>query len=304
MSTTIKIKCIDQTLTYVSTPTVASGGKNEDTVIFDFCSKWDGFTDKTGVFYRNKANVYYSLIDENNTCIIPHEVLKDEGTMYFGVFGVKDDVTRTSEVLAFKVVNGAITEDLKPSDPTQDIYEQILSKLTAIQDLSTETLNNEQAFEKAITEQQESYETDLNNRWNTYKTNLNGEWSTYKTDLTKQQTDYETLINSEFDEYKATIPSIAISAVENIITAQELALGTSWTQDTTNGYYTQTVSMSSIKATDTPVLDVKLTGTADNIKALSKEWSNILKAETLDGSIKFYAKKATSATLTVLVKVG
>ena len=36
MSTIIKIKCIDQTLTYEGTPTVASGGVNEDYVEFEF----------------------------------------------------------------------------------------------------------------------------------------------------------------------------------------------------------------------------------------------------------------------------
>ena len=41
MNTLIKVNCIDQVLTLENTPTVASGGLNEDYVEFSFCSKWD-----------------------------------------------------------------------------------------------------------------------------------------------------------------------------------------------------------------------------------------------------------------------
>ena len=40
MGTTIKIKCIDQTLTYEGTPIVASGGVNEDYIQFEFGPLW------------------------------------------------------------------------------------------------------------------------------------------------------------------------------------------------------------------------------------------------------------------------
>ena len=128
MSTQIKVKCIDQTLTLVSTPLIASGGINEDVIEFSFCEKWDGFS-KTAVFYRNPQNAYYSLISETGACIIPQEVLDTEGTLFFGIFGNNDNgVTRTSEVIKYAIKEGAITNNLKPSDPTPSIYEQLLSK--------------------------------------------------------------------------------------------------------------------------------------------------------------------------------
>lgn len=40
------------------------------------------------------------------------------------------------------------------------------------------------------------------------------------------------------------------------------------------------------------------------MKALQKEWTKILKAETYNGGIKFYANAATTETLTVLVHGG
>lgn len=125
--TLIRVDCIDQRL-YISTaPTLASGGRNEDEIEFSFCALWDGF-EKAAVFYRDKENIYHAAVSENR-CIIPHEVLADGGWMHFGVFGVKGDITRTSEIMRYRVTEGAITEGTAPSDPTPDIYAQMLDSL-------------------------------------------------------------------------------------------------------------------------------------------------------------------------------
>lgn len=130
--TIIKVKCTDQTLEITEAPVVASGGFNEDKILFEFCPLWDGFT-KTATFYVTKEDVYTSEVDFENTCVVPHEVLENPGNIFFGVFGVKGDgTTRTSEVIKYKIVQGAITADTKPSDPTPDIYEQILARLNNI----------------------------------------------------------------------------------------------------------------------------------------------------------------------------
>ena len=240
MGTTIKIKCIDQTLKYEGTPTVASGGVNEDYVEFEFNTLWDGFS-KVAVFYQNKGEIYYSLVSTDNTAVIPKEVIAKKGIMYLGVLGVKGNVTMTSQVLQYHIESGAL-DGFTPEEPTQEIYQQILAELQSIRDLSAETLSNEQAFEKAITERQESYETDLTKQWGDYETDLNGQWSTYKTNLTqqqtdyeskitnqqtayetkitKQQTDYETKINSEFDEYKVKVPTIASDKATEVVNAK------------------------------------------------------------------------------------
>lgn len=130
--TTIKIKCTDQKLDAIEAPIVASGGFNENKVHFEFCPLWDNFT-KTATFYVKKNEVYTAAVDSSGTCIVPNEVTANPGNMFFGVFGVKQDgTTRTSEVIKYKIVQGAITEDAKPSDPTPDVYEQILAKVAAL----------------------------------------------------------------------------------------------------------------------------------------------------------------------------
>lgn len=122
----IKVQCIDQAISFLNTPVISSGNVNYDTISFDFCSRWDGYA-KTAIFYRNKDEVYYQLLT-NDACIIPNEVLRDKGYVYIGVFGTQGDKTITSQVLSYRIQEGAVTEDLKPADPTPDIYAQIISK--------------------------------------------------------------------------------------------------------------------------------------------------------------------------------
>lgn len=130
----IKLKCVEQTLTIVNAPEISSGNVNYDTINFEFCSSWSGFT-KTAIFYRKKAEPYYKVLDSSNNCTIPKEVLTDRGLIFIGVFGTKGDVVLTSGVVPYMVNEGAITEGLKPSDPTPDIYEQILAEFGDVRDV-------------------------------------------------------------------------------------------------------------------------------------------------------------------------
>lgn len=130
--TIIRVRCTDQVLTFENTPVIASGGLGEDFIAFTFCSKWDGL-EKTAVFWKSEAEAYHNLLDADNSCPIPPEVLTDEGVIYFGVFGVDPaGKQRTSEVLSYRIVKGAITEGTAPSDPTPDIYTQLLTQYASI----------------------------------------------------------------------------------------------------------------------------------------------------------------------------
>lgn len=121
--TLINVKCIDQKLYLANIPTVASVGINETKIKFDFCSLWDGFGE-VAIFYCNEEAVYHVVIDNNNECVVPYEVLVSSGKFYFGVFATnEDDIRRTSDILAYKVVKGAFIEGQEPEAPKPDIYE-------------------------------------------------------------------------------------------------------------------------------------------------------------------------------------
>lgn len=127
----IKISCKDQVLKITEAPVVAAGGLNEVYIEFTFCQKWDGFA-KTATFYRDEEEAYYAVLDENDTCIVPWEVCFESGTFYIGVFGVKDEIRRTTNVVKYKVRKGAITENMIPSNPSPQVYEQIMSEIGKI----------------------------------------------------------------------------------------------------------------------------------------------------------------------------
>lgn len=140
MSTNIKMRCIDQVLAFESTPVIASGGLEEDTLQVSFCSKWDGLA-KTAVFWLTEDEAYHVTLDLNDSCVIPREVLADEGVFYFGIFGVSESGRqRTTEAVRYTIAKGAITAGTKPSDPTPDVYTQLLAKYAETQAIAQQAV--------------------------------------------------------------------------------------------------------------------------------------------------------------------
>lgn len=158
MSTIIKVKCTDQVLAFENTPVIASGGLGEDFVSFEFCSKWDGLA-KTAVFWRTETDAYHVILDESGSCAIPPEVLTQEGVIHFGVFGVGGDgEQRTSDVLRYTIVKGVITEGTKPSEPTQDIYTQLLAQYAEVRAVAVRAADEAAASAAAAKASQEAAE--------------------------------------------------------------------------------------------------------------------------------------------------
>lgn len=106
-------------------------------------------------------------------------------------------------------------------------------------------------------------------------------------------------LNATYDDFVSYEDSLATNRV---IATRTVALGTSWTKDTTNGYYTQSVTLSGITSKDYPIIDVSLTGTLSNMQKQQEEWGKILKIETSTDTLKFYASEATTVSLNVIVK--
>lgn len=115
-------------------------------------------------------------------------------------------------------------------------------------------------------------------------------------------------IKSHDDEQDTNIArnasNIAINTndIAKLKQLKPVTLGTSWTQDTTNGYFTQTVALSGITSKDNPPIDVVLSGTLAEMQAQQDEWGKILKIETSTDTLTFYASEPTTVSLSVLVK--
>lgn len=94
----------------------------------------------------------------------------------------------------------------------------------------------------------------------------------------------------------------ALGTIENSIDAllsvKEVTLTASnWTSDLT---YEATIA--GITANDNPIIDVKLTGTTDEMKNLRNQWGYVLTAVTGSGKITFKAYKKPTVNLTVRIK--
>lgn len=123
--TIIKALIYDQSIQLVNLPLIASGSEGVLHIDCDFDDSWSGYG-KTAVFYREESEVFHVTLAED-AVTVPAEVLAEDGSFYFGIFGTAEN-TRTTEVLRVTVVKGAITTaTATPAEPTPDIYSQILA---------------------------------------------------------------------------------------------------------------------------------------------------------------------------------
>lgn len=111
---------------------VTSQSKNYVQAHFDVRS--DDWTAPITAIFSARNNAYSVLLDENNTCIIPWEVLTSAGTVNVSAFcGDR----HTANIAQFTVVQSGYTEGEMPSEPTPTVYEQILKNFEGKQDRLT-----------------------------------------------------------------------------------------------------------------------------------------------------------------------
>lgn len=158
----LEVICENQKLKWAKDPEeIYSGNVNIDSIKFQFCPLWDGFI-KTAAFYREEMDEpVHVLLDDTNTCLIPPEVSQTNGLVYVGVFGVKGECKRTTAVKSWYLNEGIITEG-KPSEPTPDIYQQILSVCNETYEIAStlkdDTNNGANRAEKAADDAEASKE--------------------------------------------------------------------------------------------------------------------------------------------------
>lgn len=241
MPTIIQVQCVDQQLMVTNSPVIAAGGINEDVVQFSFSEHWDGFA-KTAVFWQNIEDSYSVLIDDDNQCVVPAEVLSTEGKLCFGVFGVLEDCTRTSTILSYNIKKG-VSEGQTP-EATQTIYEQILSAMASY---ASQAAASAQAAQESA-ESVDPSELIHNNE----KGVANGVAS----------------LGSN-----AKIPTEQIPDIEDLggvspSTLRTAQIGTSWTG--TAIPYSQTISVTGVKANSAVEISLPSTATEAQVKAFNR----------------------------------
>ena len=139
----INLTCIDQDLLFTNKPTVSSGNVQADKVAFTFNEDWTGRA-KTAVFFVDPENPYYQLLDDADTCMIPDELLADDGKIFIGVFGVKDGTILTSTLLKYKIETGAVTT--ATPGVTDELWTQILEEYEKIDTVTSEISEDQEDF--------------------------------------------------------------------------------------------------------------------------------------------------------------
>lgn len=78
-------------------------------------------------------------------------------------------------------------------------------------------------------------------------------------------------------------------------------LDTSWSGS--SAPYSKTVTVSGILATDTPIIDIVMSGTYSTDEARIEAWGYIYRAVTANGSITFYATEKPTVSLPIQIRV-
>lgn len=146
---TIKIKCVDQVLTFTNTPVITTGDQNIDKIEIDFCPLWNGFV-KVGVFFQQKGEFSYSVINADGSCPIPNSICNCQGKIYFAVSGTNSkNQVRTSNIVCYTIEEGvadAHIQDEFPGEITdeekEDIYNKMLELVTEMQTLTQDLIKN------------------------------------------------------------------------------------------------------------------------------------------------------------------
>ncbi|MBR2248681.1 MAG: hypothetical protein IKE89_03445 [Bacilli bacterium] len=135
------------------TETVNEGEYNINTCNFQFSEEYQGLS--CVAVFTNGTDTYNQIIT-NNQCIIPSEVLQNEGTLMLGVYGYEADgdnlIKRYSPTpVTFYIEKGSYNESEQPTPPSPSIVEQLQSQITenanditTLQDLvnaNTESIN-------------------------------------------------------------------------------------------------------------------------------------------------------------------
>lgn len=131
--TMIALYLSDQLLSVSLKPTLASGDQNSVLLHVDFDTEWNNYA-RSAVFYTSEDDTVYEMLLTDGECQIPHEVLAEPCTLYIGVRGVNsdDNTVKTSTLVKYRVVEGAPVGNGTTVPPTDDVYKQIMTRLSFI----------------------------------------------------------------------------------------------------------------------------------------------------------------------------
>lgn len=209
----IKVKVDNHKIYMENKPFLASGDVGSDEILFTFVSSyWDGY-EKTAVFYHNENELHYAKL-VGDKCTIPFSAINHEGTMYFGLFGIKGEKRIVSEVIPYWIAKGAGIED----NPPVDTFLKIIQLLSDNNNKVTECM----ADHTALREENAALETRLNNKVNTAVDAVNQSLETAKTEMREENATFREEMKGEHDSVIARADRV-ITKYEEMVNIQPLS---------------------------------------------------------------------------------
>lgn len=135
--TCIRLKTVDQRLTVVQQPVLSSGDVGTVRVEYELDSYWDGYT-PSGTFYTGKRpeDVYEQPLTDG-ACVVPWEVLQEDGVLYIGLRGVDGSgLVKTAAPVRYRIEKGSPIGSATAAGPTPDIYQQLLATAKETKDIA------------------------------------------------------------------------------------------------------------------------------------------------------------------------
>lgn len=141
---------------------VVAKSKNYLYAAFTFSmDDWNEVKIKTAIF-KNGDRVFNVILDDNNECLVPHEVL-DSGTVIVSVFGGN---LITVDYASFKIHESGYEEGITPEPPTQDVYSQIIKMIEEMEQGGITQEQCEQIVADYVTAHKEELKGDKGDKGN------------------------------------------------------------------------------------------------------------------------------------------
>lgn len=112
-------------------PFVVANSREYLSATFDFSSAWNNCI-KTAVFRKASGEAFSVLLDTENSCTVPWEVIECP-QFTVSVYGVCETERITTNQVVVKVEICGYEEGKTPEDPTPTVYESIVDQLNSIE---------------------------------------------------------------------------------------------------------------------------------------------------------------------------
>ena len=127
----LKLNIFNQRLSYFADSEVVADSKGYLAFTLETSEDWANYVGKTVQFTRDGVTYSVTNITDNVEYAVPWEVLVGPGIMYVNAFAVANGGKRatTNQIAVEIIASGLNEDDLKPTDPTPDIFQQYVEQV-------------------------------------------------------------------------------------------------------------------------------------------------------------------------------